>query len=256
MGVHGRLLRRQHQCLVNTRLVGYSVSSVKVALSPLALKNKMKLFSCCILVVVSLACSSPVPQSNEQNSINIDTLDDNYEDNYGDYEGTYDVTENRSDEGDPNLGNIINSFGQIAQGFLALLDAKAKLIHSVLGNKKAQERIGGAVSVGVNVTRAAGPIVAGALSQIPKVLAGSGRLVDSIIKAANETAPLLKETLEEYGNQAPLITGIARSYAEINIENARQVLKAFGDSLNCNRECQDMEGDQLEQCKQQFCKHN
>ena len=49
------------------------------------------------------------------------------------------------------------------------------------------------------------------------------RLAGSIIHAANETAPLIVDGIQEFTDQIPLITGFASAYAEVNAEQTQKV---------------------------------
>ena len=51
------------------------------------------------------------------------------------------------------------------------------------------------------------------------------RLAGSIIHAANETAPLIVDGIQEFTDQIPLITGFASAYAEVNAEQTQKVIK-------------------------------
>ena len=50
------------------------------------------------------------------------------------------------------------------------------------------------------------------------------RLAGSIIHAANETAPLIVDGIQEFTDQIPLITGFASAYAEVNAEQTQKVI--------------------------------
>lgn len=206
----------------------------------------MKVFV--ILFIANLVSTLPAPQSQEDNSVDnkIVNLDVN------DVENS-DADDKKSS--DSNLGEILGLFGQIGSDLVSLAREKGKLVHSLLQDKELRARVGTLVAAGVNGTqtlvRASGPVV----DQIRRSFTNTSRLAGNLVKAAGETAPLARETLEEYGNQAPLISGIARSYAEINIENAQNVVKAFHESLKCNNECGDFEeGELKEECREKHCK--
>lgn len=204
----------------------------------------MKIFL--VLFLTSLVSSLPAPQSEDEISTDNRIVN------------TDDTDDKKPRESDNNLEEILGLFGQIGTDLFSLAREKSKLVTTVIQDKDFQERVGDLVRTGVNGTqqlvKASGPIVQQALLQIRKSFSNTSRLAGNVVKAAQETAPLAQETVEEYGNQAPLLSGIARSYAEINIANAQNVAKAFHESLRCNNECGDLEGDLLEECKQKNCK--
>jgi len=204
----------------------------------------MKIFL--VLFLTSLVSSLPAPQSEDEISTDNRIVN------------TDDTGDKTSRESDNNLGEILGLFGQIGTDLFSLAREKSKLVTTVIQDKDFQERVGDLVRTGVNGTqqlvKASGPLVQQAFQQIRRSFSNTSRLAGNVVKAAQETAPLAQETVEEYGNQAPLLSGIARSYAEINIANAQNVAKAFHESLRCNNECGDLEGELLEECKMKNCK--
>ena len=77
--------------------------------------------------------------------------------------------------------------------------------------------------------------------QVPELVQQGGRLIESVIKAANDTAPLIlnvssipkrkydnieisvTQGIEEFTDQLPLIASFASAYAEVNAEQAQKV---------------------------------
>lgn len=205
----------------------------------------MKLFV--ILFVANLATTfpHPAPQSEDENSVDSRIVNVDLENSDAD----------DRESSDSNFGEILGLFGQIGSDLVSLAREKGKLVRSLLEDKELRERVGILVAAGVNGTqqlvKSSGPVV----DQIRRSFTNTNRLAGNVVKAVGETAPLAQETLEEYGNQAPLLTGIARSYAEINIENAQNVVKAFHESLRCNTQCGNFEeGEQKEECREMHCK--
>lgn len=239
----------------------------------------MKVLAIFILCVVLLSASA-LPVENSENSIEKED-DINKEDNedyeayeafgdeYGDYEGDHDPASNPSSGQGFGLGDIMAFAGQLGQGILALLGEKARLIKEVVTDEQFQESLGNVIDLAIDakkgVVQAAGPVVqkvasgaASVVSKLPESIGNGvrekGRLIDSIIAAANDTAPLIQDTLDEYQQQAPLVQGFARTYIGANIENARTVLDTFRRSLHCNQRCGQLEeGLQLESCRNQWC---
>jgi len=75
-----------------------------------------------------------------------------------------------------------------------------------------------------------------------------------LIRAANETAPLIINGIEEFTDQLPLITGFASAYAEVNAEQTQKVVQTFHTSLQCDLQCRDLVDKDLKQeCLKQFC---
>ena len=72
--------------------------------------------------------------------------------------------------------------------------------------------------------------------QVPELVGQGSRLVGSVIRAANDTAPLVLEVsitldtldilhqgINEFTDQLPLIAGFASAYAEVNAEQTQKV---------------------------------
>eukprot|EP00092_Neocalanus_flemingeri_P008729 GFUD01009400.1.p1 GENE.GFUD01009400.1~~GFUD01009400.1.p1 ORF type:complete len:262 (-),score=64.27 GFUD01009400.1:23-808(-) len=91
-------------------------------------------------------------------------------------------------------------------------------------------------------------------SQAPELIGQGSRLAGSVIKAANDTAPLILDGIQEFTDQLPLITGFASAYAEVNAEQAQKVAQTFYTSLQCDLQCRDVVDKDLKQeCLVQFC---
>merc|ERR1719429_245792 len=77
----------------------------------------------------------------------------------------------------------------------------------------------------------------------------------SVIRAANDTAPLVLDGITEFTDQLPLIAGFASAYAEVNAEQTQKVVQTFSRSLSCNLECDDMTDPQEKaECEEKYCK--
>ena len=64
---------------------------------------------------------------------------------------------------------------------------------------------------------------AGVAAGTPELVGQGTRLAGSLIKAANDTAPLIVDGIQEFTDQIPLITGFASAYAEVNAEQTQKV---------------------------------
>ena len=82
-----------------------------------------------------------------------------------------------------------------------------------------RERVQQIAGVGTRVAQGAGNIASGA----PELVSQGSRLAGSLIHAANETAPLIVDGIQEFTDQIPLITGFASAYAEVNAEQTQKV---------------------------------
>jgi len=90
---------------------------------------------------------------------------------------------------------------------------------------------------------------------VPTLIEQGGKLIGSVIKAANDTAPLILNGIEEFTDQLPLITSFASAYAEVNAEQAQKVAQTFYTSLQCDIQCKEVVDKDLKQeCQVQFCK--
>merc|ERR1712126_585297 len=107
------------------------------------------------------------------------------------------------------------------------------------------------------LTRAAVPVAQGIVASVPTLVGQGSRLVGSVIRAANDTAPLVLDGITEFTDQIPLITGFASAYAEVNAEQTQKVVQTFYTSLQCDLQCRDIEDEDLKaECEVQFCKKN
>merc|ERR1711874_34606 len=161
-------------------------------------------------------------------------------------------------------------------GLLGLIGAKIDFLRSLLKNKDLHEQLGKTVEAGVNVTRGIVAAKIGAVKStaelIPRVieakqsileassrgssdLVSQGRtLVGSVVKAANNTAPLVADIVQETVEQIPLVTRFASAYAEVNAEQASKVARTFYGSLQCDLQCGELTDLELkEECEIQFC---
>jgi len=232
-----------------------------------------------------LVCSLPVPETE-------DISEDSYND---EYYGDYDSEAANATPAKNGLEDILKLGSGLAEGLLALLGEKVKIITGLLGDKNLRAQVNNTVSAGLNLTgqivRAAVPVVHGAVqsvplilksgrqalenlnsedhqqrtrqaiqgvgqaaAQVPELVQQGGRLIESVIKAANDTAPLILNGIEEFTDQLPLIASFASAYAEVNAEQAQEVAQTFYTSLQCDIQCKDVVDKDLKQeCQVQFC---
>jgi len=119
-----------------------------------------------------------------------------------------------------------------------------------LNSEENRDRVREIAGAGSQVVRRVGVVA----SQTPELLGQGSRLLGSVIKAANDTAPLIVEGIQEFTDQLPLITGFASAYAEVNAEQAQEVAQTFYTSLQCDLQCRDLVDKDLKQeCLVQFC---
>merc|ERR1719275_66920 len=83
------------------------------------------------------------------------------------------------------------------------------------------------------------PVAQGVLESVPQLVTQGSRFAGSVVRAANDTAPLLLEGITEFTDQLPVIASFASAYAEVNAEQTQEVAETFSRSLECNLECQD-----------------
>jgi len=115
-----------------------------------------------------------------------------------------------------NIGQAVST-GAGLTGQLARV--AAPLVQS-LSQEDTQARIGSVVGSGMRLAQGVGTIATQASQQL-----GEGtRLAGSVIKAANDTAPLVISGIQDLTDQLPLITGFASAYAEVNAEQAQEVI--------------------------------
>jgi len=238
-----------------------------------------------LVLFSSLISGLPAPQSSETSNLNPSSSFDDY---YGDYDENSKASTPTSDNG---LGDLLKAGSSFAQGFLALLGAKelrdqvgqtvssglnltsqiarvavplasaaADQAPTIINASRAalqsltaeenQQRVRQITGAGSQVAQRVGVVA----SQAPELIGQGSRLLGSVIKAANDTAPLILDGIQEFTDQLPLITGFASAYAEVNAEQAQKVAQTFYTSLQCDLQCRDVVDKDLKQeCLVQFC---
>lgn len=149
----------------------------------------------------------------------------------------------------------------------AIINSTRTVLQTINSDEN-RERVQQIAGVGTRVAQGAGNIASGA----PELVSQGSRLAGSLIHAANETAPLIVDGIQEFTDQIPLITGFASAYAEVNAEqtqkvsntdlisvcikcNVLQVVQTFYTSLQCDLQCRDVDDPDLRaECEVQFCK--
>jgi len=229
---------------------------------------------------ISALNGKPAPQSSSSDS------------DYGEDYGDYDETSSQSSPSDGSVGDIIRAGSGLAGSLLSLFNQKE--LRDQVGNTVAsginltgeivragvplaraaieqapaiingtraalqavnsdenRERVSQIAGVGTRVAQSAQRVASGT----PELVSQGTRLVGSIIHAANDTAPLIVDGIQEFTDQIPLITGFASAYAEVNAEQTQKVVQTFYTSLQCDLQCRDLEDDDLKaECEVQFCK--
>ena len=113
--------------------------------------------------------------------------------------------------GIPIARNAIEQAPAIINGTRAVLQT--------INSDENRERVQQIAGVGTRVAQGAGTVA----SQAPELVSQGSRLAGSLIHAANETAPLIVDGIQEFTDQIPLITGFASAYAEVNAEQTQKV---------------------------------
>jgi len=236
-------------------------------------------------LLLILVTPLPAPQTE-------DLSDDDYEDYYGDYdaEAANDTPEQGSLEEILRLGaglaegflTLLGEKVKIINGLLSDKDlrsqvgntvsaglnftgqvarAAAPVVQSAVKSVPVILNTGRQVLEDINSeehqqrTRQALQGVSEAAAQVPTLIEQGGKLIGSVLKAANDTAPLILNGIEEFTDQLPLITSFASAYAEVNAEQAQEVAQTFYTSLQCDLQCREVEDQDLKQeCQVQFCK--
>merc|ERR1712012_1362212 len=150
------------------------------------------------------------------------TSETDYGDDYGDYDASVKGPASSPSDG---LADLLKMGAGIAQGLMAIFNNKVNFLVSLLSDK------------------------------VPTLVGQGSRLVGSVIRAANDTAPLVLDGITEFTDQLPLIAGFASAYAEVNAEQTQKVVQTFSRSLSCNLECDDMTDPQEKaECEEKYCK--
>merc|ERR1712212_49281 len=150
------------------------------------------------------------------------TSESDYGDDYGDYDASVQGPASNPSDG---LADLLKMGAGIAQGLMAIFTNKVNFLVSLLSDK------------------------------VPTLVGQGSRLVGSVIRAANDTAPLVLNGITEFTGQLPLIAGFASAYAEVNAEQTQKVVQTFSRSLSCNLECDDMTDLQKKaECEEKYCK--
>jgi len=148
----------------------------------------------------------------------------------------------------------LNFTGQVARAAAPVVQVAVSSVPVIIDSgRRALERIN--TKEHQERTRQVVAGVSQAASQVPDLIGQGGKLLGSVIKAANDTAPLILDGIEEFTDQLPLITGFASAYAEVNAEQAQKVVQTFYTSLQCDLQCRDLQDNELKaECVVQFCK--
>merc|ERR1719259_418649 len=86
----------------------------------------------------------------------------------------------------------------------------------------------------------------------PRLAAGGTKLASSLLKASNDTAPLVLKGIKSVEEQVPLFAGFARAYTEINAEQVMEIVDTFHQSFNCDMRCKDLSEIEKKTCEQKF----
>merc|ERR1711971_1016507 len=169
----------------------------------------------------------------------------------------------KAEEGQQNNLNgvteILKFGASLVEGFIALLGQKVTFLSKLLSDQEFQESIGGTVEAAVNLTgtvaQVAIPVAQGVLESVPTLVTQGSRFAGSVVRAANDTSPLLLEGIAEFTDQIPLIADFVSAYAEVNAEQSQIVAETFSRSLTCNLECQEATSvRERDECEKKYCK--
>ena len=127
---------------------------------------------------------------------------------------------------------------QVTNTVGAGLDLGGQLIRTgvpldVINEPENRERVSTITGVGTRVAAGASRVASGA----PELVSQGTRLAGSLIKAANDTAPLIVDGIQEFTDQIPLITGFASAYAEVNAEQTQKVTSSSKPVPALNVQC-------------------
>jgi len=163
--------------------------------------------------------------------------------------------------GDPPgrvLGDILEFGVGVAQGIFSLLGGKWNFFTQLLGDQEFQESFGDTFEAATNLTgqvlQVAVPVGQGIVAAVPQLVSQGSRFAGSVVRAANDTAPLILEGVSEFTDQIPLIAGFVSAYAEVNAEQSQIVAETFSRSLSCDLECRDLTSKAAKAaCEIEFC---
>jgi len=232
-------------------------------------------------IIISTSSCLPAPQSESESD-----ADDDYNEFYGDFDGS---SETQPTSG--SVGDILRSGAGLAGSLLSLFNQKelrdqvgntvstglkltgdiinagvplarsaiqqapaiingTRAVLTAVNSDENRERVSQIAGVGTRVAQGAAGVAAGT----PELVGQGTRLAGSLIKAANDTAPLIVDGIQEFTDQIPLITGFASAYAEVNAEQTQKVVQTFYTSLQCDLQCRDIVDEDLKaECEVQFC---
>lgn len=156
------------------------------------------------------------------------------------------------------LADILEFGVGVAQGILSLLGGKWNFFTQLLGDREFQESVGDTLEAATNLTgqviQVAVPVGQGLVAAVPQLISQGSRFAGSVVRAANDTAPLILEGVSEFTDQIPLIAGFVSAYAEVNAEQSQIVAETFSRSLSCDLECRDLTSKAAKAaCEVEFC---
>lgn len=124
-----------------------------------------------------------------------------------------------------------------------LLNRGSEVISNIVENEVVQEQVS-----------RAGAVAGAVVDTAPRIVDGGNRLVGGLIKATNDTAPLVVQNLQELAQSLPLFAQFARAFIKVNAEDSRKVFDRFGTSLRCDLECRDVvSSPEKEECEKKYC---
>jgi len=164
----------------------------------------------------------------------------------------------QAQESNDGFGDILKVGVSVAETIMALLLQKINFVTSLLADKEFNESLGATVEAGVNITgqalRVVVPAAQGLLAAVPGLITTGSRFAGSVVRATNDTAPLVLQGISEFTDQIPLIASFATAYAEVQQEQNEMVAQTFARSLSCDLECRDLrQGRTKAECEAKFC---
>merc|ERR1711973_557919 len=146
-----------------------------------------------------------------------------------------------------DTANIVEDGIQVVNQAPRIIEAGQQGIRNIVENENIQ-RVSG------QVVETAGNVAATVMREGPRLANSGTKLVRSLMKATNDTAPMVISGLQEFAELAPVFMSFLRSYAEVNAEQTREVLKTFNTSFQCEYHCRDLFGTAKEKCEKMHCK--
>jgi len=210
----------------------------------------MKFVTClALLFVVGTALANPMPQeaatATEETKVQEKVDESRFEIETVSSNNVKDVVD-KDDEEEHPIGDLVGGLFGFLQGALGH-------VQKIAEDENVTKTVQSLLAAGANAT---GELLAAGgtlLSNAPQTLDRSGSVSDGLIKATDESQPILKKNLKELERFGDLFASFLRQYTDVAIKNLQQFLEVYDRRFKCHSQCKEKEGEARVLCDQLYC---